>query len=227
MIKNKLENKIGEKFNELSDIFPESINSSDFRVNAILNFFGDINSKTVLDVGCGKGRFSRITAEKGAIVTGVDISKKLLGTARRKIKNVNFVRDSATNLSFSNESFDYVFSVEVLEHVPHTQTTIKEMVRVLKKNGKIIIIDKNKLSIHDKFFLPNVLIKKYMEMRDKWMYPHNFPFTEKWFFPWEIDKIMRKYCRKTWVGYIQENWEKKLFKHFPFLNLFVAWKGVK
>lgn len=221
---SKVETKIKERFDELSDIFPESVEVSDSRIQAISRFFGDVNGKRILDAGCGKGRFSKVFLEMGAYVIGLDLSEKLLNETK-EINNGSFLLGSVTNLPFNDKTFDLVFSIEVMEHVPDTDKTIREMVRVLKKNGRIVIIDKNKLSL-SKYLVPNLLIKKYMEMRDKWMYPHNFPFTEKWFFSWEVDKTMKKYCRKTYIKYLQED-NGGLFKFLPFLNWFIAWEGIK
>ena len=232
MKQDNIESEIKERFNELSDIFPDSIETSDFRVSAVLKFFGNIKGKKVLDVGCGKGRFSKIMADKGAITTGIDPSEKMIEDAK-KIKNANFILGSATKLNFPDKSFDYVLSVEAVEHIPETEKAVKEMIRVLKDNGKIVIIDKNILSLRVFFkVIPtfNFINKKIQEVRNKWMYPQNFPFKEKWFFSWSIDKMLKKYCTNTEFEYLHDNLSYKgsvSFKHFPFLNLFIIWKGVK
>jgi len=223
MRNRKIENKIKERFNELSDIFPEDIKDDDPRVQEILKFLAKIKGKTILDAGCGKGRFSKILANKGGVVTGVDLSNELLKVAKNKIKNANFIIGNILDLEFLDNSFDYIICVEALEHVPDTDKAIKEMVRVLKKDGKIIIIDKNKLSLHNRLFLPNMFVKKYMEFFNKWMYPRNFPFTEKWFFPTEAERILKKYCKYTKKEYLKDS-KKKLFDVF---NLFIAWEGIK
>ena len=197
MTKKEVENKIKERFNKLSNIFPENIEKDDPRVQAILKFLGDIEGKKILDVGCGKGRFSKILVDKKAVVTGIDLSDKLLEVAKKNIEDVNFVIGSTTNLKFQDNLFDCIICIETLEHVPDTKKAVEEMLRVLKEGGKIIIIDKNKLSLHDKLFLPNIFIKKYKELSNKWMYPKNFPFIEKWFFPIEIEKMLSRYCRET------------------------------
>ena len=220
-----IENRIKKRFNELSDIFPESVESSDFRLQEILRFFGDVKGKRILDAGCGKGRFSKILLEMGAEVVGFDISEKLLNETK-KINNGSFLLGSVTSLPFKEESFDFVFSVEVIEHVPATEVAIKEMTRVLKRRGKIVVIDKNKLSLHKRLFIPWMVIKKYMEIHNRWVYSRDFPFTEKWFFPWEVDRIMKRYCRKPYVEYLQED-NRKLFTALPFLNWFIAWEGIK
>lgn len=223
---NEIENKIGKRFDELAGIFPEDINRDDVRVQTALEFFGNVREKKILDAGCGKGRFSKILHDEGALVTGLDLSDELLKSAKNNFKGINFIKASVTKINFPDCFFDFILSVEVIEHVPDHQKAISEMIRVLKKGGKIIIIDKNILSLHRKFLLPNVLLKKYMELTNKWFYPTNFQFKEKWFFWGDIDKIFKKYCRESKADYIKTS-EKKLFSFLPFLNLFIGWKGIK
>lgn len=226
MFKENLENTIAERFNQQKNIFPEKINSSDFRVRATFDFFGNVHGKKILDVGCGKGRFSALLSEKGAHVIGVDISNGLLEIARKRVKNVRFEHGSATNLPFPDNSFDYVLCIETLEHIPDIEKALKEMARVLCVGGGLIIIDKNKLSLNKRLFIPNVLIKKSKEILNTWFYPRNFPFTEKWFFNTEVSQMLKKYYKDVGSYYLSDR-KRMLFRLFPFLNLFIVWKSIK
>jgi len=104
------------------------------------------------------------------------------------------------------------------------------MVRVLKPGGKLLIIDKNILGIHPKYYVPISLYKKYMELRDRWMYPRDFPFREKWFIPSRILRLLRKYCSWTDMDYLANGRDGRtmpLLRLMPFLSMDVAWKGIK
>ena len=232
-MRKNLENAIKHRFDELAYNFPDEVDADgDFRVRAMLDFFGDVKGKRILDVGCGKGRFARVMSHKGAVVTGLDLSGSLLLEAQRIGVGV-FLQGSATALPFSDATFDCVFSVEVIEHVPDVEKAVAEMARVLKKGGKIMIIDKNKLAIL------RAVWKKYREIFNKWMYPKGFPFTERWFYPWEVKRMLARYCRKTSICYLGENVEDSnklsyriaigasciLQRCFPPLTYYLAWKG--
>lgn len=222
---NELEGKITRRFDESAQIFPDKIDSSDFRIKAILDFFGPVNGKKILDIGCGKGRFARILQDNGAAVTGIDPSEELLKEARKN-KGINFVKGSGTDLPFEDGSFDCILCVEVLEHVPDCKKAVREMFRVLASGGRLIIIDKNKLSLNRNFLVPNAFIKKYMELSNRWFYPKDFEFKEKWFFAWEINKIIKKHFSESKSEYLQDS-NKRIFSMVPFANLFIIWKAEK
>jgi SAM-dependent methyltransferase len=94
-----------------------------------------------LDFGCGVGRLTQAHAEYFDEMTGVDISEKMITLARAYNKfgaRVNYITNPNSDLSiFDSDSFDYIISHIVLQHVPaaiHVKY-VKEFVRVLKKGG--------------------------------------------------------------------------------------------
>jgi len=228
-----LEEKIGEQFNKISDSFPDQVPPDDKRLNVISNFMGNFRGKNVLDVGCGKGRFSKWMIDNGAQVTGIELSNSLLQEAQ-KISGGNFLKGSATNLNFQDETFDIVLCIEVLQHVPDTQRAVSEMCRVLKKGGRILIFDRNKFS-----FLRTIW-KKYRESRNQWMYPRNFAFKEHLFSPGIIAKLLNNYCVDVKIKYLGEFIQKGgaiytlairisdiLGRLIPVLSYNVVWLGLK
>ncbi len=228
----ELEERIRERFEEVAHYrsWREWISENDFQYRTLVDFLGEVDGISVLDVGCGKGAFSRRMVEAGAEVSGIDIAEKFVGIAQRNIPCGRFKAASATKIPFEDAQFDAVFSFEVLEHIPDTEKAVAEMVRVLKPGGKILIIDKNILGIHPKYYIPTSLYKRYMELRDRWMYPRGFPFREKWFLPSRILSLLRKYCSWTDMDYLvngRDGRTKPLLRLMPFLSMDVAWKGIK
>lgn len=223
--------KISERFDEIShtEIVSSYVDENNPQLQELLDYFGNVNGKKILDVGCGKGKFARSLIARGAKVTGIDLSPKLIKYTK-DIKGGEFLIGTATDLAFVNEEFDYVYSVEVIEHIPDYKKAIKEMVRVLKKDGKICIIDKNIVGLTYRFLFPYILLKKYKEFTGKWMYPKEFPFREIWFFPWEIKSLLKKYCKEVSIKYlplVKKDKLKIFFKLFPAFNIIVSWRGVK
>ncbi|NER33856.1 MAG: methyltransferase domain-containing protein [Oscillatoria sp. SIO1A7] len=102
---------------------------------------------TVLDVGCGIGGSSRILAKDyGFAVTGITISPEQVKRARELTPqdlDVNFQVDDAMALSFPDSSFDVVWSIEAGPHMPDKAIFAKELMRVLKPGGILVVADWN------------------------------------------------------------------------------------
>ena len=99
----------------------------------------------ILDVGCGTGELSLLFAEMGHKVTGIDISRKMLKTAKEKAEacraDITFGEGDAENPPFETSSFDIVFSRHLLWTLPYPKMAVENWGRVLRKNGKVVIID--------------------------------------------------------------------------------------
>ena len=93
---------------------------------------------SVLDVGCGEGRFCRMMAKTGAAVTGLDPTEALLCAARAG-GAADYVQGRAEEMPFANGSFDMVVSYLSLIDISDMRTGIAEMARVLKPGGRLLI----------------------------------------------------------------------------------------
>jgi ubiquinone/menaquinone biosynthesis C-methylase UbiE len=91
----------------------------------------------ILEIGCGHGDVTRdYLAPNCARVIATDIVDRGFGTERAPA-NVSFRLEDALNLSFPDETFDGVFSVDVIEHVPDDGRFVREGLRVLRKGGTL------------------------------------------------------------------------------------------
>ncbi len=135
--------QIKNYFDSTSNIYRTNISGDDGRIQAILRRVGDLNGKRLLDAGCGRARYSKYfkTIFSQSDVTAMDISPEML---RAVPENIHAVEGSLLNIPFSDQYFDAIICVEALEHAIQIPEAIHEMSRVLKKNGVLIVIDKNK-----------------------------------------------------------------------------------
>jgi MPBQ/MSBQ methyltransferase len=101
----------------------------------------------LLDVGCGIGGSSRVLAKDyGFDVTAVTISPQQVERARQLTPagiTAQFFVDDAMALSFPDASFDVVWSVEAGPHMPDKAIFAKELLRVLKPGGLLVVADWN------------------------------------------------------------------------------------
>jgi len=109
----------------------------------VFRLMGSVKGLSVLDAGCGNGYLCRLLARKGAKMVGIDISKRYITIAeqmeRKSPLGITYHVGTMSNLAmFQNETFDMVVSNLVLMDVHDLEKAVKELHRVLKKNGKLI-----------------------------------------------------------------------------------------
>ena len=99
----------------------------------------------ILDIGSADGVFTKVILDKSKAeeIVGIDVLAQSVAWAKKhwkKHKELKFRVGDAHRLDFKPQSFDAVFALEVMEHVYHPEKVFKEMKRVLKKNGYVIIL---------------------------------------------------------------------------------------
>jgi 2-polyprenyl-3-methyl-5-hydroxy-6-metoxy-1,4-benzoquinol methylase len=135
-------------YESFADHFDSSMNMYDTekRLTVVFNelLTGDISGKRLLDAGCGTGWFSKLSVERGAIVTSMDIGENLLSKVALKC-NSERVLGSILNIPFEDNVFDIVVSSEVIEHVSDPYLAMQELFRVLKPGGVMVLTTPNKI----------------------------------------------------------------------------------
>jgi MPBQ/MSBQ methyltransferase len=129
---------------------------------------------TLLDVGCGIGGSSRILArDYGFAVTGITISPQQVKRAQELTPpgvNAQFAVDDAMALSFPDASFDIVWSIEAGPHMPDKAVFARELMRVLKPGGVLVVADWNQRD--DRLKPLNFWEKPVMrQLLDQWSHP--------------------------------------------------------
>ena len=147
MPKSQIENAVTEEYNRLATIYDNRwdnylSNSLSFLIN-----WAEIPPEAViLDVACGTGELAKLLLAKNPQqqITGIDISELMLEVAKGKLQaysNVNLYNTSVTSLPFAKESFDIVICASAFHYFESPQLALDQMKRVLKPQGKIIILD--------------------------------------------------------------------------------------
>lgn len=193
------------------------------------DFLAPAPGQRILDAGCARGRFLKALQPCGADLYGVDLTTVFLQHARHATSNLRLSQGSLSALPFASGSFDGIYCIEVLEHLPDTALAIQELARVLKPGGKLLVVDKNLAGLCPACGLPNWLVKPWRERRGRWMYPPDFPFRERWFWPWRLAAVMRRYFPQVQTQFLPDGYGtvSKFYRCFPFLSLQVGWIGTK
>jgi len=112
------------------------------RLNYIDENSGGIAGKSVIDVGCGGGILSESMAQRGATVSGIDMSEPSIEVAKLHLYESNLAVDyqRSTAEAFAElhpQSFDVVTCMELLEHVPDPASVIRACAKLVKPGGHL------------------------------------------------------------------------------------------
>lgn len=119
-----------------------------FRIDFIASV-RTLRGARALDVGCGGGILSEGLAARGASVTGLDVSRKLLEVAREHAaargRGIEYVEGTVEEFAESGqEGFDLITCIELIEHVPDPASVIDACARLLGPGGDLILSSINR-----------------------------------------------------------------------------------
>lgn len=119
----------------------------------ILNLIDKKENINILDIASGTGDIAILLKSKfaeKAEITGLDFSKKMIEIAQEKASKKNlvieFIEGDARNLPFPDKFFDYITIAFGIRNVPEIDKCLDELARVLKNNGKLVILEFGKPS---------------------------------------------------------------------------------
>ena len=113
------------------------------------------DAKTLLEVGCGTGHFTKWLQTQGYHCQGLDLSSGMLGEAKKVWSPSNLIKGDASHLPIQDKSVDLTFFVTSLEFIPDAPLALSEAARIAKKGIILGLLNKNspstfKIRIHPK-----------------------------------------------------------------------------
>jgi 2-polyprenyl-3-methyl-5-hydroxy-6-metoxy-1,4-benzoquinol methylase len=131
----------------------------------------DLLGKRIIDIGCGEGRWSRLMAEKGAIVTGIDSSQEMIEIAKQRSQQfkerIELLNIDINHLINIDKRFDFAFSCYTFNNISRLNNIFQVLNKIINNNGELLISTKlldfknsqNKLLKN--YFLPINIKDKY------------------------------------------------------------------
>lgn len=139
--------KTEEQFGKTANAYLSSaVHSQGPDLIAVAEMFGNADGATVLDLGCGAGHLSFTIAPHVKSVIAYDLSSEMLTVVddeaeRRNLRNITITRGHAQELPFADANFEWVCTRYSAHHWMEISRAIREIHRVLKPGGTLIVID--------------------------------------------------------------------------------------
>ena len=134
--------EVGRYWDENAEVWTELVRAGydhyrdGLNTPAFFEMLPDVDGLSGLDVGCGEGHNTRLLAERGARMTGIDISKTFIRHAREAEEaqslGIDYRLASAVDLPFETASFDFATAFMSLMDIPETERVLAEVFRVLR-----------------------------------------------------------------------------------------------
>jgi SAM-dependent methyltransferase len=142
-----------------------------------------LEGKNILDIGCAAGYYTEYCLEKGASVSAVDISRKMLDTVAERVKSPKlqlYRADIAAPMPFlKSDDFDCVISSLVMHYIKDWNTLLAELCRVMKKGGRLIISTHHPFSIY--YYLKPESYFDFKLVEDTWGKSGPHPFKVRYY----------------------------------------------
>ncbi|WP_214482163.1 class I SAM-dependent methyltransferase [Bacillus sp. SM2101] len=139
-------NKTAETFNLLANTYAENVDNDSpynafYERPAMMELLPKhLHHNNVLDAGCAAGSYSEALVKRGASVTGIDISPRMVEVAKQRLNNKASIlcQDLEKCLPFEHDEFDVIVSSLTLHYIKDWEFTFSEFNRVLKPHGTLL-----------------------------------------------------------------------------------------
>jgi SAM-dependent methyltransferase len=165
-IDDKTVNSFGDEWTKFSDFSDQEIQSLGGEYFDIVTSKHINKDSIVLDMGCGTGRWTKYLSNKVKFIEAIDPSNAILAAAHllKNEKNVRICKAGSESIPFADNSFDFVFSLGVLHHIPDTQQAMQMCVNKLKKDGYFLVylyysLDNRGVFYNFTFLISNIIRK--------------------------------------------------------------------
>jgi ubiquinone/menaquinone biosynthesis C-methylase UbiE len=169
--------------------------------------FHTYQGKEVLEVGCSIATDGLEFAKNGANYTGIDLTPNAIEMARERFQLFGAsgrfeVANAEERIPFPEETFDHVYSFGVIHHSPVPEKIVREIYRVLRKDGTCTVMLYNRSSIN--YYVEIMFLRKILRhmLRPKWMPGVLAKITgfDRWKLEGHRETLSKKLTHEQWVS---------------------------
>jgi len=153
----------------------------------------------VLECGCGPGDILERLAPLPCRLTGLDLNRHFLELAAEKVPEANLVMGNIEELDYARENFDIVYAVGVLSYVKNDEAAIREMARVTKKGGTVLISVPNYYMLHlllDPYYVYRAVVKRFRAAQNDHVVDFDYRNIRRYSLK-QLKKLCSKYGLRT------------------------------
>src|SRR3989338_1180070 len=121
---------------------------------ALVEYLQPRQGEKILEIGCNRGRLLKKIVDLGTKAFGIDVNPYAI---ENRTAGVETALMDATQLTFPGASFDKIYSLHVIEHIPNLKKAFEEMARVLRPGGRIVLFYPAE-PIRGLFAIPSALV---------------------------------------------------------------------
>jgi ubiquinone/menaquinone biosynthesis C-methylase UbiE len=145
--------------------------------------FEILSGKTVLDAGCGAGRFAEVALELGGHLIAVDASTAIYAAKENlQGRDALFVRSDLASLPLKSSSVEYVYCIGVLQHTKNPEVIVRELIRVLKKEGELTLTFYEDMGLRTRLY-SKYLVRPITKRIEKTVLLKFLTYTSRFWFP--------------------------------------------
>lgn len=217
------------------------------RLQAIKKLLPQEDYLTVCDIGCGKGIFTKACVEIffNSQIVGMDIDIKKIKDAQSGIPSASLFIANGTNIPIKSASCDLVLCLEVIEHQKNAEYLLKEIYRILKPGGVLLVSTPNMHSLTAltgkiTYFLVRTKFLAFDKTHINLYHPkkllcelstfqfNNFDLHGIWIFPIGAShpSVLRKLIKSTIIlNFMSKSYRNSILVEMAFITVVICKKG--
>ena len=128
-----------EKYDTIGTNYNQTRKADKYLTERLVHYLQPQNGNTYLDIGCGTGNYTLAISLNGGSFIGVEPSAKMLNKAKEKSDKIKWLQGNTENIPLADNSIEGIMATLTLHHWDDIHKGLKELKRVLKPHGKVVI----------------------------------------------------------------------------------------